>query len=362
LHNGTWGVIFGNGFSSQTGDGGIYIMTVDPSTAAKTFYYLTTNTTTGSGNGIAYVSPADLDGDHITDYVYAGDLKGNVWRFDLTSTDPTNWGTTAPRLLFTTLTGQPITTKLQLVATAAATGGAPQLLIDFGTGQKTTLTNTTPDSYIGGTQSLYGIWDWDMTNWNSKSSVAYTGLTAAGTGLSSPYKIAKTNLQLQSFVASTTSPGSMSGTANAVCWVAPVGSCTTATDNNKLGWYSDLQVSGGLSEQVVFNPVFFQGAFLVNATTPANNVPTSCSVVQDTGLTYTLDAATGAIIPNAFPTYADLSLAGIATNATGTPYVVTTAEGTINIVYQTFSGTPAAKIINPPSNTKSKRLTWVELR
>ena len=84
LHDGKWAVIFGNGFGSTSGDAGIFVMTIDPSTAASTFYYLSTGTgTAASPNGISYTSPADLDGDHVTDFVYAGDLKGNIWRFDL---------------------------------------------------------------------------------------------------------------------------------------------------------------------------------------------------------------------------------------------------------------------------------------
>ena len=86
LHNGNWAVIFGNGFGSTSGDAGIYIMSIDSASGAQTFYYLSTNT--AGGNGIAYATPADMDGDHITDYVYAGDLLGNVWRFDLTSNNP----------------------------------------------------------------------------------------------------------------------------------------------------------------------------------------------------------------------------------------------------------------------------------
>ncbi len=40
LHNGDWGVIFGNGYGSATGDAGIFIMTVNPTSGAKAFYYL----------------------------------------------------------------------------------------------------------------------------------------------------------------------------------------------------------------------------------------------------------------------------------------------------------------------------------
>src|SRR5262249_34638693 len=88
LHDGNWGVIFGNGLKSASGDAGIFVMVINQSNGSQSFYYLSTGTA-GTGNGIAYATPADFDGDHITDYVYAGDLKGNVWRFDLTSTDET---------------------------------------------------------------------------------------------------------------------------------------------------------------------------------------------------------------------------------------------------------------------------------
>ena len=61
-------------------------------------------------DGIAYVTSADLDGDHITDYVYAGDLLGNIWRFDLTSAVESNWAAGSTPL-FSAASGQPITPR-----------------------------------------------------------------------------------------------------------------------------------------------------------------------------------------------------------------------------------------------------------
>ena len=163
LHSGNWAAIFGNGYSSQSGDAGIYVMLID-SGGSPTFYYLSTGV--AGGNGIGYVTPADLDGDHVTDYVYAGDLKGNLWRFDLTSSSPNQWGVTnaggisvnalsgggAPAVpLFTTQSGQPITSQLLVISSVAT--GTPRLMIEFGTGQRTQLTNLTPATYASGTQS-----------------------------------------------------------------------------------------------------------------------------------------------------------------------------------------------------------------
>jgi type IV pilus assembly protein PilY1 len=384
LHNGQWGVIFGNGFGSSTGDAGIYVMTIGFNSSGKltpSFYYLSTGH--AAGNGIAFVTPVDLDGDHITDYVYAGDLKGNVWRFDLTSATPSNWAA-ASAPLFTTPSGQPIST--QLLAISSTASGSPQkLMLEFATGQRTQVTNAATVNFASGTQAIYGIWDWNMSAWNAMSSMHYASLAATATGLSSPYTIpvpsttpATSSLTAQTFTVNTTSTASagiVEGTNVTVCWQ---GSTTCSTGDNKFGWYANLvggvTTPAGLQEQVIFSPVYFQGAILVDTTVPANNIPTSCSSNLDAGFTYVLNVTNGGIFTNAFPTFApttgpyanvpanDPLAAGVQTNATGSVYVVTTAQKTANIIYQTVTGSPSSQQVNIPPNTKSKRLTWVEKR
>ena len=46
---------------------------------------------------------------------------------------------------------------------------APQIMIDFGTGQKFPQTDTNPTSYAAGAQYLYGVWDWNMAGCKDKS-------------------------------------------------------------------------------------------------------------------------------------------------------------------------------------------------
>jgi type IV pilus assembly protein PilY1 len=372
LHNGKWGVIFGNGFGSTSGDAGIYVMSIDSSKATQTsstptIYYLSTHT--AGGNGIAYVAPTDLDGDHITDYVYAGDLKGNVWRFDLTSSDPTQWAASAAPL-FTTAPGQPITTQLLVISNNVSTGN-PRLMIEFGTGQRTQINNAGPESFAGGTQAIYAIWDWNLTAWNAMSSTQYTSLaaTTAATGLPSSLTIPAptpnspaTFLQPQTFTPNA-STGVRDGTNAAVCWQ---GSTTCTSGNTQFGWYVNLP---GSQEQIIFNPVFFSGAFIVNSTVPANNIPTTCTNNQDTGFTYAISVANGGVFKNAFPNYTkngvlivDPNEAGIETGATGSVFVVQGSHGKTNLVYQTVSSKPDAKQFQPPANTKAKRLTWIERR
>src|SRR5271166_6236709 len=372
LHDGNWAVIFGNGFGSQTGDAGIYVMTIDINAGTQTFYYLSTNTGgVGVNNGIAYVTPVDLDGDHVTDYVYAGDLLGNVWRFDLTSPTESNWATPAAPF-FTTQTGQPITTQLLAISTTA-TGSSPRLMIEFGTGQRTQLTNLGPVQYANAPQSIYGVWDWNMKTWNGLTPTApYLSLAPGATGLGSPYTLGAASLQPQTLTVSLANSSVVDGTNLPVCWQGTA-ACGA---NGSFGWYANLPNNTPATanapasyEQIIYNPQYTQGAFTVNSTVPAVNVATTCSSNIDEGFTYALSVANGGVFTNTFPTFSvqgtlvsDAIEAGVMTNATGSVYVVKTGQGTLNFVYQTISGTPGTQEANIPSNTKAKRLTWIERR
>ncbi|HWW33591.1 MAG TPA: PilC/PilY family type IV pilus protein [Steroidobacteraceae bacterium] len=379
LHNGDWAVIFGNGLGSASGDAGIYIMTIDPNTAATTLYYLSTSTgSTTTPNGIAFASPVDLDGDHVTDYVYAGDLLGNVWRFDLTSSNPANWQV-SPGPLFTAPAGQPITTAIMAASGAPNPGMTPQLMILFGTGQKFPLTNLNPATYSSGTQSLYGVWDWNLTNWNSMSTVQYAALTtAAATGLTGA-TIQQANLQPQA-VTINSSTGNRDIMSNqTVCWQAST-ICTSG--NTAYGWFIDLP---GAGEQIIYNPELVQQAITVNSIVPASNDPTSCAVPNDTGFTYVLSAMTGAAFNQVFlppselaaglntnPAYADANAIAMQTNATGSSFITGNSSGTMYLIYETNQvqgGAGANSAIqagtlglNLPPNTTGRRINWVERR
>ena len=356
LHNGSWAVIFGNGYGSTNGDAGIFIMTVNPSTAAKTFYYLSTGTS--GSNGISYVAPADLDGDHITDYVYAGDLLGNVWRFDLTSTNPSSWAVGASPL-FTVSPAQPITTKL-LLALVPQTSGPPRLMVDFGTGRKIPQTNTSPATFASGAQSLYGVWDWNMASWNAQAGTA-TQLAS----LAAPQTVTVSNLQAQTF--SSPTPDSRDVTANTICWK---GSTTCSTGNTQFGWVLGLPAT---NEQVIFNPLLFQNAFIVNTTIPANNSPVSCQTNTDTGFTVAVSVSTGGLLSGFFKNYSDTSAAASLTNGTGTPFMVMAGGQSYLLTQSIGQGSSTGPIGCPPGalycsgQTKTvgptgRRLTWIQRR
>lgn len=106
--------------------------------------------TENRSNGLGEVSTLDEDSDLVADRAYAGDLFGNLWRFDLTDLDA------QPVKIFTAEDAdgnrQPITTR---IAFARHPNGGHMLL--FGTGRFL----NTADKHDDSMQTFYGIWDTD---------------------------------------------------------------------------------------------------------------------------------------------------------------------------------------------------------
>jgi type IV pilus assembly protein PilY1 len=380
FHNGMWGAVFGNGFGSSSGDAGIYVMTIDPNSGARTFYYLSASKA-GTSDGIAYTSPADIDGDHVVDYVYAGDLLGNLWRFDLTSSNPAQWALTSTTPMFKTPAGQPITTQVVPLITTQTTS-LPRVMVDFGTGQQIPLTNASPTSYATGSQALYGIWDWNMSSWNLKAAQKFASLP-------SPQSVTLGTLSTQSVLGTFTSAaGNQFRTisSNPVCWA---GSSTCASGaNNQFGWSLSLP---GVAEQIIFNPTLQLGVFLVNSTIPPSTDPYQCLATTTTGWTFGISPSNGGTFAtstfgdnaNSFVTYNNQVVGAVNTNGTGSSSVVL-AGGHSFLVMQTSSPgssggssgagsssggsssggsscTTGACVFNGP-NPHSTRVTWVERR
>jgi type IV pilus assembly protein PilY1 len=357
FHNGAWGAVFGNGFNSANGDAGIFILLIDPVTGAQNIYYLSTGA--AGGNGIAYATPADLDGDHIVDYIYAGDVRGNVWRFDVTNLNPSLWGVTAGGPLFSTPGGQPITTKVMVAAVPSSTG-APRIVVDFGTGAEIPQTNTAPVQYAPGTQSLYGVWDWNMQAWNAVAKVPYAFLPGAPA-------ITVASLQQQTIQEGLAgAAGDATVSSNPVCWA---GSTSCANGNVQMGWYINLP---GQSEQIIYSPVLEVGAFIVNTTIPATNTPTNCQPSNPAGWTLAISPANGGAFSKSFfgdsgghfVNYQGQVVSGVALSGTGSVSVVTTGGATPGtfLVTQTSSGVGVVLPINPLASAVGSRLTWIERR
>jgi hypothetical protein len=110
----SWIVLFGNGYNSHNGHAVLFILDPKDGSVIKAI-----DTGVGPCNGLSSPTAVDINGDFTVDYVYAGDLRGNMWKFDLTGT-VSEWdvafedGGGTPQPLFQAKDGsktQPITTK-----------------------------------------------------------------------------------------------------------------------------------------------------------------------------------------------------------------------------------------------------------
>jgi type IV pilus assembly protein PilY1 len=160
-----WIVIFSNGYNSENGHAELIILDAITGTLLKK---IDTGAVTGGCNGLS--TPVSIDVpkagntfDSRVDYVYAGDLHGNLWKFDLTSSNPAEWdvayynATDVPQPVFQAKSPgglvQPIVTKPDVMLHPDADFG---YMVIFGTGR-----------YYGDTdlqsstiQTVYGIWDY----------------------------------------------------------------------------------------------------------------------------------------------------------------------------------------------------------
>lgn len=149
-----WVAIVANGYNNNGGvtanmKSVLYVINLADGSLLRSFR-------ASAGTGLSAPRGVDVDGNGTIDYVYAGDIDGNLWKFDLTNSAPTSWP--LPTLLYTTNPAQAIT-------------GAPSIwphssggyMVDFATGRMFTNAATCPstgaDNCDTTTFYVYGLRD-----------------------------------------------------------------------------------------------------------------------------------------------------------------------------------------------------------
>ncbi len=271
LENGRWAAIFGNGYNDTgTGQAKLFIVFIDggldgvwtDGASGTNLDYIMLSTGVGSvatPNGLATPAVVDINGNGAADRVYAGDLQGNMWAFDLS--DATTVGSpnskpawksaylsgTTPAPLFVAKDAsnnpQPINDKPALTfhpSPPSAGNHNPNVLVFFGTGKYLEQSDLTTTS----TQSFYGVWDDGTSNLDRSKLVQQT--LSTGTFTDSDGNI-HTNLRLI--------------TDNSVDY------------SNKSGWYIDLSLTAG--ERVVVNPIVRGSLVFFNTWIPSSSACSS---------------------------------------------------------------------------------------
>jgi type IV pilus assembly protein PilY1 len=190
----------------------------------------------------------DYNNDQIDDVAFAGDLVGNMWRFDLK-----NLAAGKVDLLFKpdTNEAQPITTMPRLMPDPTS----QYFMVVFGTGKFLGLEDRTTTGAV--TQSVYGIRD--------------PGPSATG------LPVVRSSLLTQNLAEDATGARSLTS--------------ATITTSQK-GWYFDLNISGVKGERVVATPtaLFDTNRVIVSTLIPTTADP--CDPGRD-GAIMVVDAATG---------------------------------------------------------------------
>lgn len=209
MNNGDWAAIFGNGYNAEgTGIDGkarLYILNLS-NFSVKQFVtpagsVVGDNCNDGDSgddcNGLSPPALVDLNGDAIVDRIYAGDLFGNMWAFDVTGNE-SSWGiahrdtSDNPVPLFSACDGSCTSASQRHPITAKPVVGVhpgkrsldtrPNLIVYFGTGQYL----VQDDVVSTESQAFYGVWDAGELSGNIKEAnlteqtITFQGLDTNG--------------------------------------------------------------------------------------------------------------------------------------------------------------------------------------
>lgn len=250
--DGNYWAVFGNGYESTNGKAVLFMVRADDPTTVKTI------DVGGTSNGLSAPLLVDTNGDRIVDLIYAGDLKGNAWKFDVAGTNTSQWksaylsgSTPVPLFQAKDSSGntQPITS---LPEVGLAPAGATGYMVYFGTGKY----YETSDNSTTSTQSVYGVVD---------SGSAFTGTNH------------RTQLQSQTIQYEVTIPATVVGGVITV----PEKRVRVLSDNpvnypTQKGWVIDLLTPPNppgtqKGERMITAPALFGGKLLLQTIVPSTS-------------------------------------------------------------------------------------------
>ncbi len=248
MANDKWAAIVGNGYNSATGKAMLFILDIEDGSVIRKIDTGVGNTTTMQ-NGLSSHIPVDTNGDHIVDAIYAGDLLGNMWKFDVTGSNTAQWdsaikssGNPAPLFTATDASSNP-----QAITAKPQVGRHPDggVMVYFGTGKYF----ETGDNVIGGSPQVHTYYGLHDDDYSSNSGTPIT---------------ARSQLQAQTIDAE----------ASALGFDLRITSSNTVNYPTKKGWYMELQspVNGAEGERVISASVL-RGERIIFTTLLPNSNP-----------------------------------------------------------------------------------------
>lgn len=235
---GEWIVAVGNGYNSQSNQSGVILINAATGTHRQTI--LTGQGSAGNPNGMAPLLAINSSGGRIANTLYAGDLHGNLWKFDQVPQGSGRWNFRVANGGAELFQGraspgnrvQPITSMPE-----AALNEDGEVMIIFGTGK-----------YLGPD-------DVELTANNNILNAAYAIIDDGSSGLR------RSDLHQQRIVYEDVSNGRQVR-----------GVTTDPRPDNKKGWYLDLVPPSGQrqGERIVVRPVLRGNAVVFSTLIPSD--------------------------------------------------------------------------------------------
>ena len=293
-NGGTWVVLLSSGYfpdqlSVQTNGGSKIVST--PAAKANQTHLFVLDASTGklikkldttssvTSYGLSTPNAVDFGLDQIDDVSVAGDLAGNLWRFDLSDPDPAKWK---------------VDNLFQSYTSASTIGYEPISVMPV----------TFPDPATGSVIYVFGsgeyLGDSDKTSGSVKTAQHFFGVRDYGPA-SSNYPIKQSNL-----VAQTLTQDAVTGTRSLT---------NTAVPTTKRGWEITLNTASGERNTVTAVPLFSVGIAVLTSLIPGSADPCTPGRL---GAIIAVNAATGG--PTVAPTTAGGSsiVGGLVTNPPAT--------------------------------------------
>lgn len=335
-----WVVLVTSGYNNGTnagdsgGDGLGHLFVLNPRNGALIKDIPTTGCTTTPTStpcGLAQISAyvANPDQDMTTDYVYGGDLMGNLWRFNLTGSI-SQWSVAKLAVLKDgSGATQPVTTSPEL--SSITIGGTPTRFVYVGTGQylgdSDVPTSSTANSHASQTQTIYGLVD-----------------TLTST-FSDPVRSV---LQQQTLTVNTNGTSSISN--------------NTVDYTTKKGWYIDLPTTG---ERVNTDPTLVSNVLAFTSNIPSTQicVPGGSSwlyyINYQTGGTTDLSSTTTLADGSTVTWNGGLSLGNTLASR---PIIIQLPSGQIDALIRKSDGTTVSQTVPVATSSMTKgRVSWREI-
>lgn len=260
--SGDWVAIFGNGPYGNSGRASLFVVNLATGQLLKK---IDTDTSTGNGlGGTRLVRNAQ----GMIIGAYAGDLKGNVWRFDLNASVQTLWPS-AGQLLFTAKDNSNNPQAITASPGVVPRTDKPGYMVILGTGKLYDLNDQSSTQV----QAAYGLWD--------TVPFGSSGTFSPIVGKSSLVQVSVTTTN----VSSTTTVGSEPTTfynavaARAMNW-----------DAGDRGWFLNYELTPG--QRTIFSVEPVQKVVRVDTIAPRLSQQ-SCSAGTSLGFNYILDPLAG---------------------------------------------------------------------